>query len=391
MLTEKRIRDAVPGPRAFILWDRKVTGLGCRVFPSGKKAFVLSYRTGNQKRLATLARVGEISLAEARERAGRDLAAIRDGETDPLKRRRDARDAPTVTDGVTRFFEAYAPRRVADGRMTKRTVHDYRKQAELTILPALGRMKIKNVTRQDVERAVAPRAPVQRNRTLALISRLFNLFDEWGWRAQGTNPAQRIERARERPRDRVLAPSELTALAKALDEMERQNPFAVAAIRCAALTGLRISECLAMRWCDLSFEDRRATLPATKTGRRVVPLAAPVVELLDQLPRVNGNDFVFASNRGGAMSYEGTRRIFRKTCKIAGLEGVRLHDLRRTLATRLAASGVNAYILRDALGHSTLTMANRYVRMAGDALADATEQAAQITADAMAGKDRRDG
>ena len=127
-------------------------------------------------------------------------------------------ESPIVADGVQRFFEEYVPRRIADGRMSERTKSDYRKQATLTILPGLGKRKIADVTRADIERAVSPRAPVQRNRTVALISRLFSLFEDWEWRAQNTNPARRIEKAREEPRDRVLAPSELAALAAALND-----------------------------------------------------------------------------------------------------------------------------------------------------------------------------
>ena len=149
--------------------------LGLRVAPGGAKAFVLDYADADGKRRrATLARVGELSLAEARDRARRELLALRDGEADPLARRQAAREAPTVAEGVARFFGETVPRRIADGRLTERTVRDYRRQADLTILPSLGDMKIRAVTRADIERAVEPRAPVQRNRTIALLSRLFN-------------------------------------------------------------------------------------------------------------------------------------------------------------------------------------------------------------------------
>ena len=86
-LTEKKIRDARPGPKTRIEWDAAIKGFGLRVFKSGAKAFVLSYRVDGRKRMATLGRPGEMSLAEARERAGRELSAIRAGEADPLARR----------------------------------------------------------------------------------------------------------------------------------------------------------------------------------------------------------------------------------------------------------------------------------------------------------------
>ena len=383
-LTERRIRDLKPGPKTRILWDREVTGLGVRITPAGSKSFILNYRVNGRERRATLARCSEISLREARERAGRELAAIRNGEADPLERRRGAREAPTVADGVQRFFEEYVPRRIADGRMSTRTKQDYRKQATLTILPGLGKRKIADVTRADIERAVAPRAPVQRNRTLALISRLFNLFEDWEWRAQNTNPARRIEKAREEPRDRILAPSELAALAAALNGLEDKNPAPVAAIRLAALTGLRIGEVRMIRWEEVSFETGRLILPQTKTGRRTHDLPTPALEILAALPRIN--DWCFTIGRGAPLTYRTVRQHFADAARAAGLDDVRLHDLRRTVMTSAAAAGVGTHILRDLLGHKTAAMADRYVRAVGNPVRDAREQVGAAMAAMMRGE-----
>ena len=143
-----------------------------------------------------------------------------------------------------------------------------------------------------------------------------------------------------------------------------------------------------MAWERVNLETGRAALE-TKTGPRVLPLPAAVVNLLDALPRVNGNPWVFAGAKvGTAVGYKLTRSVFAEAVKGAGLVDVRLHDLRRSLATRLAGAGVNAYILRDVLGHKTLAMSNRYVRAAGDALAEAVEKGASITAAAMVGEGR---
>ena len=388
MLTERRIRDAKPEPKTRFLWDGQVKNLGMRITPKGAKSFVLFYRTAGRKRLATLARCSEISLKAARERAGRELAAIRAGESGPLERRKIAREAPTVNDALSKFFDEYAPARMEAGRLTEKTVTDYRKQARRYVGPLLGTLQVAKVTRRDVEKFAAKLVdtPAQRNRTLAFLSRIFTLTEYWEWRSQRTNPVRGIERAKEQARDRVLAPSELATLAGSLDHLNARYPFPVAAIRVAAMTGLRISECLSLTWEHVSFETARATLPKTKTGRRVVPLAASVLDLLAGLPRINGNPWVFAGTKGAATTYKTTRRVFAEACDRAGLADVRLHDLRRSVATNLAASGVNAYTLRDVLGHATLTMSNRYVRSAGDALTEATERADSFASAAMNGK-----
>ena len=384
MLTERRIRDAKPGPKPTVIWDSNVAGLGCKVFPSGHKAFVLSYRTGGRKRLATLARCSEMSLRAARERAGSELVRIRDGETDPLERRREAREAPTVAEGVQRFFEEHCPRRIADRRLSARTVTDYRKQANLTILPALGKRKIADVTRADIEKAIAPRAPVQRNRTLALISRMFNLFEDWEWRAQNTNPAKRIEKAREEPRDRVLEPSELATLARALTGIEDKYPAPIAAIRVAAVTGLRIGEVRTIRWEHVSFETGRLTMPQTKTGRRTHDLPAAALEILAALPRLNA--WAFTIGRDAPITYRYCHTVFAEAARAAGLDDVRLHDLRRTVMTNAAAAGVGTHVLRDLLGHKTAAMADRYIRAVGNPVRDAREQVGAAMAAIMDGK-----
>lgn len=388
MLTERRVRDAKPAPKPVILWDSQVTGLGCKVFPSGRKAFVLSYRVADRKRLATLGRPSEMSLRTAREMAAKEAVRIRAGEKDPLERRRQVREAPTVADVLARFFDEVAPARIEAGRLTRRTVDEYRRQARRYVEPLLGSLKVARVTRGDIERVAATLAktPVLRNRVLAFLSKVFNLTELWEWRPQQTNPVRGVERAREEARDRILASSELSALNTALKALEKANPFPVAAIRVTAMTGLRISETLSMKWENIDFETSRVVLPATKTGRRIAPLAAPVLELLEQLPHINGNPWVFAAGRGAATTYRTARAVFAEAATAAGLPDVRLHDLRRSLATRLAGAGVNAYTLRDVLGHKTLTMANRYVQAASDALTNATEKAAALTAAAMAGE-----
>ena len=384
MLTERLIRDAKPEPKTRILWDGKVRGLGVRITPGGAKAFILNYRVAGRERRATLGRYPAIGLRAARERAGVELAGIRAGETDPLTRQRAEREAPTVTDGLDRFFNEYAPARQAIGRLAPKTVEEYGYQARGIIRPALGDLKVANVTRQHVERMIEPLPRVQRNRVLALTSRLFRLFESWEWRPQHSNPARGIERAREDARDRVLTPTELTAFAAALADMSERFPAAVAAIRFAAVTGLRIGEVLATRWEHVDFESGRLTLPETKTGRRTHHLPAAALDILTGVPRINA--WVFTTGHPTPITYRTAHVRFRQAVKVAGLPDVRLHDLRRTVMTAAASAGVGTHVLRDLLGHRTTAMADRYVRAVGNPVRDAREQVGAAMAAWMSGE-----
>lgn len=384
MLSERIIRDAKGDGKARTIWDSQVKGLGLQVTQAGKKNFVVRYKVGNHKRQAILARCSELSLKDARERAGAELVAIRAGETDPLRRRQEAAQAPTINQGLDRFFEELVPERIKIGRMAPRTAADYRRQADLSLRPTIGKLRIAEVTREDIERAVAKRGRVQRNRTLALASRVFTLFERWGYRPQHTNPVRGIERTREEPRDRVLAPSELAALATALGEEEEKRPAAVAAIRFAAVTGLRIGEVRGVRWEHVDFETGRLTLPSTKTGRRMHDLPTAAVEVLAALPRINA--WCFTTGRDAPIAYDGVRDTLLRAAKVADLSDVRLHDLRRTIMTQAAAAGIGVHVLRDLLGHRTTVMADRYIRHTGNPVRDAREQVGAAMAAMMKGK-----
>lgn len=389
-LTERIVRDARADGKARTIWDKQCIGLGLQITPKGVKNYIIRYRAGDRKRQAILARAGHLSLKEARERAGRELAAIRAGEPDPLERRREASEAPTVVDLWERFETEFAPQRIDIGRMTERTLTEYRKAARRHLLPALGKRKVAEVRRSDIERMVGPMAstPSARNRLLALASRLFSLAELWEWRPQASNPAKGVMRAREDARDRVLSDGELTALGQALDDLQERHPVAVVAIKVAGVSGWRISEVLNLRWADINFERGMATLASTKTGRQVRPLPSMALDLLAGMPRINGVDWVFSIRRGVPARYPHVRRVFAQAVEAAGLQDVRMHDLRRSIATRAAASGISLPVLRDVLGHAQITMAARYARMADAAVAAAIESTGGGVAAALDGHKR---
>ena len=384
-LTERVVRDAKPGEASYVIWDQELIGVGCKIFPSGQKRFVLTYLSADVRRLVTIGRCSEMSLRQARDRARVELVRIRDGGTGPLERRRESLEAPTVNDALTRFFDETVPQRIASGRFSARTAREYRKHERRYVRPALGTMQVAAVTRHDVERLVEDLAdrPSQRNRVLAFVSTLFAWTERWEWRPQHTNPVRGVERGREEPRRRILSRPEFASLASALQDAQEARGPSVAAIRVAALTGLRISEVIAMRWQDIDLESGRVHLPSTKTGARVHDLPGAALALVSALLRIN--DWVFTYGRAAPVTYRTVRAHFAQIVAAADLDDVRLHDLRRTLITTAAASGEGVFVIRGLLGHTTTAMAARYVQEAGLDVRNARERAGSTVAAMMDG------
>ena len=358
-LTEAKIRDFKPEATTRIYWDNAVKGLGVRVTVNGAKAYVIQYRTAGRSRRSTVAQCSAITLKRAREVAGVQLLAIRHEGADPLQRRQDAEAAPTVGDGLDRFFAEDGPRQVADKRMVPDTLARYRAQAERYIRPALGAMKIADVRRRDVELMLSRvGGKVQRNRVHALGSGLFQAFERWEWRTPQTNPVRLIKKTRETARTRVFTPSELASMGTAINSLSCEAHKA--ALRFLVLTGWRVGEVLGLEWEWIDFETGVVNLPSTKVGAARRTVDALALQSLAGLPRTTPRVFAPAS-------YGTIRSWFGKVCRAAGIEGARLHDVRRTVATTAAGSGLSVILLRDLLGHKTLAMASRYAQQSDTA------------------------
>ena len=382
MLTERRIRDAKPKAKPYLLWDGTVKCLGLKVNPGGRKRFVISYWFNGRKRRASIGVPGELTLSDARRRAARMLDGARHDGIDPLEQIKARREAPTVKQALDRYFDEHIPQRIENGRMSPGTVTHYRSWSK-HIYNNLGAHKVADVQRRHVELMVDGLQRTSRNRVLSLTRAVFNVFELWELRARHSNPVYGIERSAESPRDRVLSDTELKVLSEALAAAEDTYPAAVAAIRFAAVTGLRIGEVINIAWPDFDADSGRLTITESKTGRRVHSVAEAAREILIGLPRINS--WCFTSGRDAHVTYRHVGHVFRLIRKAAGLSDVRIHDLRRTVITRSAAGGASALIIKDLLGHSTMEAATRYVRQIGAAVAEERRRVELEIAAAMKG------
>ena len=205
------------GKSRCVYWDTVLTGFGVRVYPSGKKSYVISYRFEGRKRLHTLGKVEAYrQVDDARDSARGVLADVSKG-SDPQAERKRAQNSPLMRDLYDRYMHEHARPHKKPG-----SIRDVERMWKKVILPKLGHRRVDEVKRQDVIRIhnSLRKTPYQANRVLALLSKAFNLAELWELRDQNTNPTDHIRRYKETKRERLISEDEMARLAKILDEVE---------------------------------------------------------------------------------------------------------------------------------------------------------------------------
>ena len=222
-LTKRLLDGIIPDPsRELYLADDEVSGFGCRVKPSGVATFVVRYRTpGGQSRRLTLGRVGVLTVDQARSLARLKLAEVLSGG-DPTSDRRGVRQAPTVNDLCKRFETEHI-----DVHLKPKTAGPYKRLMAQRIVPTFGTTKVQDVTRAEVAHwhYGMRETPVEANRSLMLLHKLFSMARLYGWR-DDDNPASGIQKYRETARERYLTGDELQRIGKAIHDLEvpREEP-----------------------------------------------------------------------------------------------------------------------------------------------------------------------
>jgi integrase len=364
----KRVLDATrcPDTGQIFLRDADIPGFGVRLTKSGK-TFILEKRIHGQMRRITIGAYGPLTLEKARERAIGLTHDIIQGR-DPAQARQEKRQEPTWGELSALYLERHGPR--------KRTAWNDRNMLNCYFEGWVHR-RLSSLTRKDVallHGQLGEKAPYAANRVVALVRKMFNLARLWGVYTSD-NPATGIESFPEEKRDRFVQPHELPKLFEALHA--EPNPYVKTALLVALLTGARRGEVLAMRWADVDLRQAIWRIPDTKARRpHWLPLPQPAVTLLQALPQVYDNPYVFPGRdaRGHLVNIS---KAWARIRTHAGLADVRIHDLRRTLGSWLAASGASLPLIGKALNHSQVSTTAIYARLSLDPVRTALENNAQ--------------
>lgn len=371
-ITKRLVDSTRPGPRDSFIWDRDVKGFGVKVTPAGARVYVLQYRCDGRLRRYTIGRHGSPWTAEeARTEGTRLLSQVVRG-VDPADGKNSDRTDLTFAAFADRYLREHAAL-----HKKKRSADLDRQLLRSHILPAIGSHRLTRIARADVARMHRGLAekPIAANRALSLTAAMLTHAERWGLRPEGSNPCRHIEKFKERSRERFLSEAEIARLGEALAEVEafgNSPPAAIAAIRLLILTGARKSEVLGLEWRFVQFERSTIELPDSKTGAKVIYLNAPAKLLLAELPRIQDNPYVLAGDRAGAhlVNVEKTWRTVRSK---AGLEDVRIHDLRHSFAAVGAGAGFSLPLIGALLGHTEVATTQRYAHLGNDPVRQAGE------------------
>jgi integrase len=350
-------------------WHGRLAGFGLRVTESGARAYVVRYRLRGSRaqRIRTLGATTVLKFGEALERA---REVLRDAERgvdwfDQVKRER----AQTLGD-VWRYYESeHLASEVAPGsRANARVLWRLHSEREFNGCPLVDLTPEKA---RDWHRKLSRggKRAYNANRAMQNLRAAWNYGVKFGRipRALG-NPFASITLNPEHARQTILEPHQVAAFAKAVNGLK--DPYARAYVWLLFHTGCRRTELLKLTWADVEILPKRGkepragtiTLRQTKGGApRKVALSAPAVGLLEGLPRVDGNDWVFCGTVEG--THLDPKDHWDRVREAAGLKELRLHDLRRTFGSWLGAQGVSTKLIGAALGHRTDITSRVYVQL----------------------------
>ena len=365
VLTEPFIKalKAAPDGKRYSVPDALVPGLLVRVSAKGTKSYVLWKRWNGAQNPSTraLGRVGSLTLAQARDKA-RDWLDIRSRGDDPKELEKERREKEAERKALTfgMVMDDYLVRVVRKRRHAKDDEREIRKE----LLPRWKNKPLSAITRRDVVKVIDTitdrNAPQQARHIFGHVRHFFRWAIERGAYGIEVSPCANIRPqsliGRRTTRDRVLTDDEIRALWHACDR-KIGFPFGPA-LMLLLLTGQRKLEIGNARWSEIDLDAKTLTIPASrfKTATiHVVPLSEDAMMIVEGLPRFEGpEDFLFTIDgckpvTGWSTSKERLDKFMRE--ELGELTPWVIHDLRRTVRTRLAALRINADVAEAVLGH----------------------------------------
>ena len=372
-LTDAGVAKLKPRTTEYAVWDSEVPGFGVRVRPSGHRSFVWHGRVQGEPVRATVGPAALMTVEDARNEA----LALRVG-TAP-REAEGSSGAPLFRDFVLdEWLPAY--RRRCAPSSCRSTDLVLKRQ----LIPAFGHLPLDGIRRIDVERwfdAYSRTAPGGANNALEILGQIMNAALAAGHTAFA--PVKGIAKNPRPKLTRFLSAEEIERLHRVLDRLVEERPFRgqqADVIRLLLLTGCRAGEILKLQWAEV--DGNRLNLADSKTGPRRVWLSQAAQAILARQPRAAG-PHVFPSPRHPDKPLSHALCLWHRARKEAGLNDVRLHDLRHTVASQAVARGVPLSTVARMLGHADPVMTLRYAHVGDRDLQAAAERIGGVIEAAM--------
>lgn len=345
----------VPETGRVEYFDKNLPGFGLRITSTGHRSWVCLYRHKGEKRRYTLGVYPQFGLADARERAKEILHRAAKGE-DPTTDKKRERSAETFRELATLYLEHHA-------RAKKRTWRTDHNIIHKDLIPRFGSRKAGEISRRDMLdmlKAIKGRgAPIQANRSLEIARKLFN----WaiGEEFVEHNPCDHIGKpSPENQRTRVLSSQEIRQLWVALDVL---SPLIAAAYRLMLATGQRSIEVLGAKRQEIS-PDGWWLIPADRVKNKIqhrVWLNEIARDVLVKIESYNHHsEYLFPSRDGGHIRW--IQKAHGHLRNKSRLVDFTIHDLRRTAASWMAATGINRLVIAKILNHKDRAITAVYDR-----------------------------
>lgn len=395
-ITKKAVDAATPNGRDYVIWDTELPGFGLRVFASGKRSYVLQYRSLGRSRRYTIGLHGVWTPETARLEAKAQLGRIARGDN-PAEERQLDHQALTVKQ-LCDLYQAdlEAGLILGKGGRPKRATTIYTDLGRIKrhIVPLLGTRRVKDLARADATKllkdvmagktrvtvktdklrgkAIVRGGPGTASRTLGLFGAILTYAINAG--IIDSNPAHGIRKPKDQVRQRRLTEAEYRMLGQMLAEISRDHTYSTSAeiIRLLALTGCRRSEIIGLRWDEVDFEGSCLRLSESKEGYSVRPVGLPVLEFLEERRPYADGDFVFTGMRNspvfGAFPHRWDR-IF----KGSALDGVTAHVLRHSFASLANDLGFTEVTIAALVGHAKGSVTSKYIHALDSALVMAAD------------------
>ena len=361
-LTQRRVDTLKPRKSTYDVRDRELTGFGVRVLPSGARRYFIQSQHDGRRVWKPLGQASALSVDEARHRARAMLAAMRKGDDDEAAAP-PAIPFETVADEV---FRRYARNWKAS---TLRVNRNYYRNH---ILPWFKGRPITDISAHDVRRWFASlhNTPVAADRSAPILSVILRQAEVYGYRPEGTNPCAGIRRYRRQGRQRFMSTAEIRRLGEVLARHEAEHPKAIAVIRLLLLTGCRKGEIVTLKWSY--YREGKLFLRDSKTGPRTVWLSSAARAVLDGLPRKSA--WIFPSTRTKrSMTTMTVDQLWYRVRVEAGLNEVRIHDLRHTYASIAMTQGETVLTIGRLLGHRDPETTLKYMHLSDAMVRQATD------------------